>query len=135
MEHVLSNNRQHIIILALFFAFAFAAPFYGPTSAMSFSLFASCIEIDKTFYHKIVDPDILDIGNSEYYAFVGVTCEGVPRKNAFSQCANNCPTFPDSYVKIDKRKKKICEGDTILVGSSPYPCVLGKMSKDKWPDN
>ena len=91
----------------------------------------TCIKIDSSFYHQIIDPDILEIGNSDYFAFVTVAVEGVPRKNAFSRCANGCPLFPNSSVRIAKNKIKVCEGDTIFVYDDQFTIV--KIRKERWP--
>lgn len=91
----------------------------------------TCISIDSSFYHQIIDPDILEIGNSEYYAFVTVIVEGVPRRNAFSRCANGCPLFPNNSVKVAKNKIKVCEGDSIFVYNDQF--TIDKIRKERWP--
>lgn len=97
------------------------------TSSYAFS--ESCMTADESFYHKIMDRDIIEIGNSKYWALVRVTCEDVQRKNAFSGCPD-CTTFSDKIVKIDRSKKKVCEGDTIKINDDS--CKLGNIKKDKW---
>jgi len=103
--------------------------FFIPETALSF--WEKCMKVDSSFYHQIIDPDIIEIGNDEYYAFVAVECEGVPRKHTFSGCANGCPLFPNRSVKIARNKVKVCEGDTIFVGSDQ--CTLGKIKTECWP--
>ncbi len=104
--------------------------FFLPEAAHSF--WKTCMKVDSSFYHQIIDPDIIEIGNNEYFAFVTFECEGVPRKNAFSRCANGCPLFPNCSVKIARNKVNVCEGDTIFVGSDQ--CTLGKIKKERWPE-
>ena len=101
-----------------------------PAKVASFRIWKSCLEINNSFYHQIIDPDILEIGNDKYYAFVSVHCEGVQRRNAFSNCANGCPLFPNRAVRIARNKIKVCEGDTIFVNSDQ--CTLGKINKKHW---
>lgn len=84
-----------------------------------------------SFYHQTIDPDILVIGNSKYYALVVVECEGLRRHNAFSKCANGCPLLPNGSVKTARNKVRVCEGDIIFVDSDG--CLLGKMIKERWP--
>jgi len=102
-----------------------------PTPAVAWSFWKTCIKIDSSFYYQIIDPDILEIGNSEYSAFVTVVCEGVPRKNPFSRCANGCPLFPNSSVRIARNKAKVCEGGTIFVYNDQFTIV--KIKKERWP--
>ena len=104
----------------------------SPNSVETFFLWKTCMKVDSSFYHQIIDPDILEIGNDKYYAFVGVTCEGVRRHNAFSRCANGCPIFPNSSVKIARNKVEVCEGDIIFVRNDQ--CTLGKIKKNRWPN-
>jgi hypothetical protein len=95
----------------------------------SYAFSETCIMADESFYHKIMDRDIIEIGNSKYWALVRVTCEEVERKNAFSSCPD-CTTFSNKIVKIDRSKKKVCEGDTIKINNDS--CKLGNIKKDKW---
>jgi hypothetical protein len=111
-----------IIILSVCMYFITQKP------CLSFSLFPTCVDIDKSFYHHIIDPDIIEIGNSKYWAFCTVECEGVPRRNAFSKCAE-CPLFSDSSVKIAKNRLTVCEGDIIFVGDDQ--CTIRKMKKGR----
>jgi len=97
---------------------------------VSHSFWKTCLKIDSSFYHQIIDPDIIEIGNNEYYAFVGVECEGAPRSNAFSNCANGCPLVSNSSVKIARNRTQVCEGDTIFVGNDQ--CTIGDIRKKRW---
>lgn len=120
-----NHKIQVMAILIILLCLLFFLP------QISYSLWKTCIKVDSSFYHQIIDPDILEIGNDEYFAFVAVECEGVPRKHAFSRCANGCPLFPNSSVRIAKNKVKICEGDIIFVGSDQ--CTIVKIRKERWP--
>jgi hypothetical protein len=92
--------------------------------------FTSCLEINDHFYHQVIDPDILEIGNDRYFALVIVDCEGVSRPNAFSTCPVGCGLFPDSAVKIAQGKDRVCEGDYIFVCSDQ--CKIVKFKKESY---
>ena len=93
-------------------------------------LFGSCLKINNAFQYRIVDPDILEIANDKYSAYVGVWCETSIPCNAFSDCANGCDLYPKSYIKFKKNAKKVCEGDIIIVGNKK--CVIGEIDKEHW---
>lgn len=120
-----SHNYIRILVLSLVLLLVLS------DSATSFLLWKTCMKVDSSFYHQIIDPDILEIGNDEYWAFAIVRCEGVPRHNAFSRCPNGCRIFPNSWVKIARNKIKVCEGDKIFVGNDE--CTIEKFKKEPWP--
>ena len=95
-----------------------------------FSLFKSCIVINNSFQYRIVDPDILEIANDKYWAYVGIWCETSIPCNAFSDCANGCDLYPKNYIKFKKKAKKVCEGDIIFVGNKK--CRIGEIDKEPW---
>jgi hypothetical protein len=103
-----------------------------PDPAPTFFLWKTCMKVDSSFYHHIIDPDLLEIGNDKYWTIVGVTCEGVPRRHAFSMCANGCPLFPNSAVRIARNRIKVCEGDSIFVGNAK--CEIDDFEKEAWPN-
>lgn len=113
------------------FAIAFLSIFPMLSENVSgLSFWKTCLKIDESFYYQIIDPDIIEIGNSDYFAYAFVRCEGVPRRNAFSMCANGCPIFPNSWVRIARNKIKICEGDIIFVGNDE--CELEDIDRHSW---
>jgi hypothetical protein len=121
---VLSSYKTIITMSVLFLILV------SPQPLASFPFLKTCIDINSSFYHQIIDPDILEIGNEEYWAFVIVSCEEVKRHNAFSRCANGCPLLSNGSVKFAKNKKQVCEGDVIFVGRDK--CSLGKIKAKRW---
>lgn len=94
------------------------------------ALLTSCIDINDHFYHQVIDPDILEIGNDRYFALAIVECEDASRQNAFATCPVGCGLFPDSAVKIAKGKDRLCEGDSIFVYSDR--CRIVKFKKESY---
>ena len=92
---------------------------------------AGSMEINDSFYYRIIDADIIEIGNKDYWAFVIVDCEGVSRKCAFSHDCSHEIVFPNNAVRIATNKIKVCGGDKIFVFNDE--CTLGKIKKEKWP--
>ena len=77
---------------------------------------------------KIIDGDILEIGNSKNWALVIVNCPGKTAL-AMSRC-NTCPEYPNGAIVIRKDAGKICSGDTIYVVNKP--CTIGDIKKERW---
>lgn len=122
---IISLAKKVIVLGVVFLILVF------PQSLASFSLWKTCMDVDSSFYYRIIDPDVIEIGNDKHWAFVVVECEGVKRHNAFSRCANGCPLFPNRLVKVARNKPQVCEGDIIFVGSDE--CIIGKIKKNPWP--
>ena len=90
----------------------------------------SCLEINAHFYHQVIDPDILEIGNDRYFAQAIVACESVPRDNAFSNCPHGCELFPNDAVNIPMDGNNVCEGDAIFVYSDK--CRIVKFKQESF---
>lgn len=66
----------------------------------------------------ILDPGVMGVENydTNEYAIVSVEClRDSMSEQPFSRCANGCPVYPDSSIKISQKKKELCEGDTFFV--------------------
>jgi len=96
-----------------------------PGSTIAF-WWGSCMEVNDSFYYRIIDPDIIEIGNDKYWAYVSVICDGVPRKHAFSNCPK-CRLFSNSSLKIPLNRIKICKGEVVFVNNDQ--CEIGKIKK------
>lgn len=114
-------NKHTFILLAV------AQFIAAPVSANDFRLFKECLNINETFYHQIIDGDILEIGNSKNWALVIVNCPG--QTFAMSRCTT-CPEYQNSAIVIRKDAGKICSGDTIYIDKKP--CTIGDIKKERW---
>jgi len=93
-------------------------------NAAAFSLWQICMDFntsrDKTalsdkLNHKIINADILTVWNDEEKGFLMVKCLQGPGRHAFSNYDDGEPLYPDSSVRFQYDKTKICEGDIIYV--------------------
>lgn len=112
------NKLSRKFRLIAFFALLVSPLFFLPEVALSF--WKTCLKIDSSFYYHIIDPDIIEIGNSEYFAFVAVECEGVPRKHAFSNCANGI-LFLSVVInaRLEKLKPNAGQNGNTCLSKSP----------------
>ena len=58
----------------------------------------------------------IDNYESNEYAIIIVECpKETQNQHAFSNCANKCPLYPDSSIRIKSGASKICEGDVFYI--------------------
>ncbi len=116
---------KRCLVILMFFIFAW--------KTQSHAFWKTCINIDA--YNTsvwVVDPDIMAVKNliTNEFAFVSIEC---PLNNLyehpFSRCANGCPLYPDSSIRIPFGKHKLCEGDIIFIYNKK--CRISSMTKGK----
>lgn len=116
----------------LYICMSIVIPFIvSSTDSRAFDFgFNKCIQIDQSFYHQVIDPDIIEIGNNKQWSMTIVNCDWQERRFAFSNCANGCPLVANNAVKYEKGIKKICQGDPIYINK--YKCQIDKMKPEKY---
>jgi len=101
----------------------------------SFAFWKACIDIDASrIFVWVVDPDIMGIKNHETneFAFLSLDCtQTTKREFAFSRCANGCPLYPDSSIRIPAKLTKICIGDYVFVYDKQCEVDTMKKGTDK----
>ncbi|MDH3349386.1 MAG: hypothetical protein OEM02_14970 [Desulfobulbaceae bacterium] len=106
-----------------------AATFVVTLSPKSYAYFfwKKCIVNDHTFYHRIINSDNIEIGNSDQRAVASVQCVGTSRRHGFSENDDGVDLISDDDVFIPDYKKKICQGDNIYIqGGECYILFLKK---------
>ena len=102
-------------------------------ASTSFAFWNTCLDIDTSRVSVwVVDPDIMGIKNHETneFAFLSLDCaQTTKREFAFSRCANGCPLYPDSSIRIPAKTTKLCIGDHVFVFNKQ--CVIDTMKKGK----
>jgi hypothetical protein len=98
-----------------------------------FAFWNTCIKIDKDNTSIwVVDPDIMGVKNfgTNEFAFVSIDCpEDTPYEHPFSKCANGCPLYPASSIKLPTGRDKICESDKVFIYKKR--CKVSHMEKGK----
>jgi hypothetical protein len=93
----------------------------------------TCIKIDRDNTSIwVVDPDIMGVKNfnTNEFAFVSIDCpEDSLHEHPFSKCANGCPLYPASSIKLSTGRDKICESDAIFIYKKR--CKVSHMEKGK----
>lgn len=101
------------------------------TVSTSLAFWKTCIDIDTSHISVwVVDPDIMGIKNHETneFAFLSLDCaQTTKREFAFSRCANGCPLYPDSSIRIPAKLTKLCIGDRVFVFDKQ--CEIDTMKK------
>lgn len=100
----------------------------------SFAFWGTCIDIDTSRVSVwVVDPDTMGIKNhvTNEFAFASLDCAQTTKPEfAFSRCANGCPLYPDSSIRIPAKTTKLCIGDNIFVYNKRCEIVTMKKGKD-----